>query len=250
MRSTADDRTTRARIRDAAIRCFAEHGRAATTARRVAAAADVSPGSVMHHFETMDGLRRACDEHVLARIREIKLAGADEGLDFDLAATVRRTRLPWLAAYLARMLTDAEAAAPLVDEMVDDAEVYLERMVSTGQVRPSSDPRARAVLMTLQALGQLVLHEHLHRLLGVDITQPDLDEAQALAYARPMFEMYAQGLLTPEFVAANAAMLADADADDRERGRDDPTDLPDDAEPRRPTGAAAPRDVTTREHGG
>src|SRR5674476_1121889 len=65
-RESPDDRSTKARIRDAAIDCVAEHGVAATPARRVAAAAGVSTGLVIHHFGPMEGLRSECDEYVAA----------------------------------------------------------------------------------------------------------------------------------------------------------------------------------------
>ena len=62
------DRTTRARIRDAAIAVFGEQG-FSTGVRAVAAAAGVSPGLVNHHFGSKDGLRAECDAHVLEAIR-------------------------------------------------------------------------------------------------------------------------------------------------------------------------------------
>ena len=84
-----DDRTAKARIRDAAIVCFAEHGIAATTARKVATAAGVSPGLVMHHFGSMEGLRAACDRHVTAMIRDLKGEAMGAGAGFDPVAALR-----------------------------------------------------------------------------------------------------------------------------------------------------------------
>ena len=43
---------------------FAERGPDRVTVRDVAAAAEVSPGLVMHHFGSKAGLREAVDEHV------------------------------------------------------------------------------------------------------------------------------------------------------------------------------------------
>ncbi|WP_353963544.1 helix-turn-helix domain-containing protein [Streptomyces sp. NBC_00078] len=48
MRSIRDDRTTRAVIRDEDLRLFSASGWEAVTMRQIAAAADVSPGLVMH----------------------------------------------------------------------------------------------------------------------------------------------------------------------------------------------------------
>src|SRR6516162_6324533 len=65
MRSVPDDRTARAVIRDEALRLFAELGPDGVTVRQLAAAAGVSPGLVLHHFGSKQGLRQAVDEHVL-----------------------------------------------------------------------------------------------------------------------------------------------------------------------------------------
>ena len=66
MGSVPDDRTARAVIRDEALRLFAGRGPDAVTVRQIAAAAGVSPGLVIHHFGSKDGLREAVDQYVLA----------------------------------------------------------------------------------------------------------------------------------------------------------------------------------------
>lgn len=192
-----DDRTAKARIRDAAIDCFAEHGIGATTARKVAAAAGVSPGLVMHHFESMDGLRSACDVYVAAMIRELKSGAMAAGSGFDPLAALRSSAGgPPLARYLARTLVDGSPhVAELVDELVADAIAYTETGVETGMLTPSKYPRQRAAILTIWMLGGLVLHEHLARLIGVDITEP-LDHPQAAAsYVAPGLEILS-GFLT------------------------------------------------------
>ncbi len=196
-----DDRSTRARIRDVAIECFAHDGFAATTARTVAQTAGVSPGLVIHHFGSMDGLRKACDEHVVAVIRDLKGKAMVAGPSLDVLAALRESDVGPLTAYLARALTDdAPAVENLVDDRVDDAMGYIQLGVESGMMQPSPDPRGRAVLLTLWGLGTLVLHRHLERLLGVDITSPDLLTSSAFtAYAAPLYEIYGSGVFTPEF---------------------------------------------------
>lgn len=199
----ADDRTARARIRDAAIDCFAELGVAGTTARRVAAAAGVSPGLVMHHFTSMDGLRRACDEHVVAVIREGKQAAMAAGPGLDPLAAIRDAPMGNLARYLATMLvTGGDAATQLVDDLVDDAEAYLADGVASGMLRPTDDRRGRAVVLTLWSLGALALHDHVRRLTGVDLTDPELGQRDDVAnWARPAWEVLGEGIFTDAFVA-------------------------------------------------
>jgi len=210
MSTAPDDRTTRARIRDAAIECFADHGVADTTARKVAASAGVSPGLVMHHFGSMDGLRLVCDEHVAAVIRRHKEDALSSGPQLDLLAAFRNSEFGPMMAYLARVLTDDSAAvAKLVDDLVADAEVYLEHGVESGLLRPTDDPHGRAVVIALWSLGALVLHHHMDRLLGVDLTNPDITTDPAFVdYLRPVTEVMGSGLYTEDFVGQMKEALA------------------------------------------
>ena len=66
----SSDLTAAARIREAALRRFAERGVAATSIRDVAKAAGVSPGLVQHHFRSKARLRRAVADHVMRRAIE------------------------------------------------------------------------------------------------------------------------------------------------------------------------------------
>jgi AcrR family transcriptional regulator len=208
------DRTTKARIRDAAIESFAEHGVPSTTVRKVAAVAGVSPGLVIHHFDSMDGLRHACDEYVVSIIREQKKKAMSSGPNLDVLAALRDAEFDSLLAYLARVLVDdSDAVADLVDDLVRDAEGYIEDGVKAGMLIPSADPRGRAVVLMMWSLGALVLHRHLERLTGVDLTNPHFDsDPDSMSYVASVFEIYGNGILTDTF-AANAR-LAFADMND------------------------------------
>lgn len=198
---TQDDRTAKARIRDAAIRIVAGAGVDGLTARAVAEDAEVSPGLVTHHYGSMDGLQSACDHHVAVLVRTAKRDAMAQGAGLDPLAALRDSGTTHLLSYLARRLgQDTPAVADLVDELVADAEAYLAEGEATGLIRPTGDPHGRAVVVVLWSLGGLVLHEHLRRLLGVDLTDPDLADDPAFAdYARPVAELYGNGLLTPAF---------------------------------------------------
>jgi AcrR family transcriptional regulator len=212
--SAAADRTARARIRDAAIVRFGRDGLRATSLRTIAADAGVSAGLVVHHFGSKEGLRAACDEHVVATIRREKHAAMASGPQMDgLGALRQAEETQPLLRYLARVLVDpSPAVAALVDELVDDAVAYTEEGVRTGLLRPSRDPRARAVVLTMWSLGALVLHEHVARLLGADLTA---DTAGLLAYSLPATELLGEGALTPEVYARIDAAYRDAAASDR-----------------------------------
>lgn len=221
-----DDRTTKARIRDAAIDCFAAHGVAATTARKVASAAGVSPGLVIHHFESMDGLRRACDDHVVSIIGQQKRKAMSSSPGFDALAALRSPEFDSLLGYLAAVLVDdSPAVERLVDEMARDAEAYMAEGVEAGNLLPSDDPRSRAVLLTVWNLGALVLHRHLGRMLGVDLTSPGFGtDAVSRSYAASVFEIYGDGILTDDFAANLRSALAgatDSDPQSRQPSLDD-----------------------------
>ena len=205
-----DDRSTKARIRDAAIQCFAENGIPDTTARKVATRAGVSAGSVIHHFESMDGLRAACDHYVIAFIREQKTQAMRAGPNLDVLSALRNSSNPHLMQYLARILTeDTDAINDLVEGLVSDAERYLEDGVVSGMLEPTDNPRARAVVLTLWGLGALVMHRHLTRLLGVDLVDPNFSSNPDVAqYLAPVMEIYGNGIFTDAFVDSMASSLA------------------------------------------
>ena len=193
-----DDRMASARIRDAAIECFTEFGITGTTARKVAARAGVSPGLVIHHFGSMQGLRTACDEHVVSVIRREKSRALRRGSALDPLAELRESDAASLSGYLARVLVDDSlAVSKLVDNLIADAEVYLREGVESGLLKPTSNTRARAGILALWSLGSLVLHQHMRRVFGVDLVDPNLaarpEEATTLVNA--MLEIMTDGIL-------------------------------------------------------
>jgi AcrR family transcriptional regulator len=226
MRSTSgasevDDRSTKARIRDAAITLFADRGISATSLRSVAAAAEVAPSHVVHYFRSKAGLRTACDEYVAAVLRHEQEDVVAAGPDLDPLAALRRwpSDLP-LLAYLARSLVDSSAGSDaLVDQLVHDAERYLAGLVDTGWLQPTAAPRTRAVLMTFWSLGSLTLHAQLERLLGVSLTEPDRDPDAMAGYATAMIEVLGPGLFTAE---ALEHLRQAFDRDRPPRGHGDP----------------------------
>jgi AcrR family transcriptional regulator len=200
---SGDDRSTKARIRDAAIDTIAEHGLAATTARKIADRADVSPALVMHHFGSMEDLRRACDEYVAGVIRDRKSEAMTAGPGMDVLAALRDADFGNLTGYIARVLVDdSDLVNQLVDDIAADAVEYMAQGEQNGMIRQSSHPEDRAALMTLWSLGAIVLHHHMKRLLGVDLTDPEVTtDPEFIRYVRPALEMVGTGMFTEEFNA-------------------------------------------------
>ena len=220
MRSTRelrdDDRTTKARIRDIAIGMFADEGVAATSVRAIAAAAGVSPALVIHHFGSKDALRVACDQHIAALVREQKTQAMRAGPGMDIVAALNDVRGgPPLTRYLARTLVDG---SPHVAEIVEDGVKYMAEGVESGVLRPTAYPYERTVVLTIWSLGALVMHEHLERLIGVDLADyPTKDPTAAAAYLGPVLELMTEGVVTDDVAARmRDALVKDASTTNEE----------------------------------
>jgi AcrR family transcriptional regulator len=193
----SEDLTTRARIRDAAVVRFAREGFGAPV-RAIAADAGVSPALVLHHFGSKDGLRAACDEHVLATVRSTKH-------DVMTDAAAMSPMSGWFAqaeefapalGYALRSLQAGGALArAFVDHMAADAVGYVREAVAAGVLVPSRDEEARARYLVLSSMGALLLS------LTLDPPQDPDDLAGATrryvdSVALPSLEVYTEGLLT------------------------------------------------------
>ncbi|MBW4722150.1 TetR family transcriptional regulator [Saccharothrix obliqua] len=184
MGSAKSDLTARARIRDAALLRFGADGVAGASMRAIAADAGVSPALVVHHFGSKEGLRQACDEHVLAGME-----GGDD-LEGEALARVLAAATP-ARRYLARSLLDGtDAATALFTRIVERTEQWLAEGEAAGRVRPTSDARARAVVYVSWQLAPLLLGEQVERLLGSD--------PAGTKGARAGLEMLTGGLFTDD----------------------------------------------------
>jgi AcrR family transcriptional regulator len=187
------DLTAAARIRDAAIEQFGEHG-FGVGLRAIAEAAGVSAALVIHHFGSKDGLRKVCDEYVAEQVRNDKSAAMqsrDPATWFAQMAEIE-DYAP-LMAYLVRSLySGGELATTLWHTMIDNAEVYLYEGVRSGTLKPSRDPKARARYLAITGGGGFLLYLQMHE------TPTDL-RAVLRDYARdmvlPALEVYTQGLM-------------------------------------------------------
>ena len=189
-----EDLTTRARIRDAAVARFAREGFGASV-RALAADAGVSPGLVIHHFGSKEGLRLACDEYVLRVTREAKRESIVTGGPGEMVAQLAAIEeYAPLAAYVVQaLLAGGDLAATLLEQAIADAETYLAEGVEAGRLRPSRDPAARARFLVYSGAGAFLLYVRQH-------VQEDGDLTPVLAaYSTEMtvsaLELYTEGLL-------------------------------------------------------
>jgi TetR/AcrR family transcriptional regulator, regulator of cefoperazone and chloramphenicol sensitivity len=194
----AEDLTAKARIRDAALRLFAERGMGGATIRDIATAAGVSGGLVRHHFGSKDDLRAACDSYALEQLMRIKEQAMLAGQAGFLAAAHPTVLL--ILRYFARSLADGSpSAAAMFDEMVELAETWLAQHLP-GEI---ADLRGFAAILVAMETGLLTAHDQLSRSLGTDVFSP----AGHLRMARAKVDFYSHPLLSPETAAQIHATL-------------------------------------------
>ena len=189
---SAEDLTARARIRDAALRLFAERGLDGTTIRDIARAAGVSGGLIRHHFGSKDDLRAACDSYALDQIMRIKEQAVLEGqLANPAFMSAAHPTVLLTLRYLARSLVDGSpAAAAMFDEMVALGEAWLDQQ-HPGQI---PDPRGYSAVLVAMQSGLFMMHGQLSRWLGADIFTAE----GHLRLTAAMIDFYSQPLLSPE----------------------------------------------------
>ena len=186
------DLTAAARIRDAALEQFGQHG-FGVGLRTIAEAAGVSAALVIHHFGSKEGLRKACDDYVAEEIRSSKsetMRSNDPATWFAAMAEIE-SYAPMMAYLVRSMQSGGELATMLWQRMTDNAEEYMDDGVRAGTIRPSRDPHARARFLALAGGGAFLLYLQMHE------TPTDL-KAVLRDYSRdmvlPALEVYTEGL--------------------------------------------------------
>src|ERR1700716_2349138 len=163
MRSASDDRTAAARIRDAAIEQWGQHG-FAVGLRTIAEAAGVSAALVIHHFGSKEGLRKACYDNVAEEIRNSKseaLTSNDPASWLGQMAEIESYAA--LTGYVVRSLqTGGELAMMLWQRMIENAEEYFADGVRAGTIKASRDPHGRAKYLAITSGGGLLLYIQMH----------------------------------------------------------------------------------------
>jgi AcrR family transcriptional regulator len=187
------DLTAAARIRDAAIEQFGQHG-FGVGLRAIAEAAGVSAALVIHHFGSKDGLRKACEDYIAEEIYSSKteaLQSNDPATWFAQMAEIEGYAP--LMAYLVRsMQTGGDLAKMFWQRMIDNAEGYMAEGVRAGTIKPSRDPQARSRFLAMTGGGGFLLYIQMHP------TPTDL-RAVLRDYSRemilPALELYTEGLM-------------------------------------------------------
>jgi AcrR family transcriptional regulator len=190
-----EDLTARARIREAALKHFAEEGYERATIRHIAQTAGVSPGLLRHHYGSKESLRKACDNHVFEVLHSLNAQVlADPSRSIGAQEASQRVGL-----YVVRALADGSTTAgPIFDEMVTMTEQWLAHADNARSDPPLIDRRIRAALVTAMKLGIPLLHEHVSRALGTDMFELIGERLIALA----LLDIYSHPLIDAEVASA------------------------------------------------
>lgn len=189
------DLTGRARIRDAAIECFATEGFTAPV-RTIAERAGVSPGLITHHFGSKDALRAACDAEVLDRYRTLKTAAVTDPTGHLMAHLAVPGPAAAILVYMLRAIHGGGAPARLfLDRLLDHVRPVMAEGVASGLVRPSRDEEARGRYLTEQVMGGMLVHFLLAPDQSPDAFVASLHEQQRDTIL-PTLELFTEGLLT------------------------------------------------------
>jgi len=195
------DLTARANIRNAALRLFAERGHDAVTVRAIATAAGVSPGLVLHHFGSKDGLRTAVDTHAAESFDAIFAEFGGQELTEMLAGGEATTSVAEafvrafpagspLPAYLRRLLlTNDPAGAALFGRWYTTTRRVLDAMIDNGTATPTEDPAARAAFLLVNDLAVILLRNQIATAIGDDPLTP----AGLARWTRDVTTVYTRG---------------------------------------------------------
>ena len=174
------DLSARAKIREAALGLFGTAG-FGVSLRTVAQAAGVSPGLVIHHFGSKDGLRAAVDESVLAVFLE-RFDALPKDLPADrLSRAMANVFSDVLGPnadirqYLRRCLLDeTPAGTTIFDDMVAATRRGLELLERAGGIRADSDPEWRPFQVLSIVLGPLLMEPVMQRHIGEPAYAPEV----------------------------------------------------------------------------
>ena len=154
----------RALILDAAEACMAKAGPAGLRLQEVAEVAGVSHPTILHHFESREGLIRAVHLNSLAQLREV-LTAAMTGAD-AVAATFAAFR-EGLAQRMLWILQSgpppAGSSLPIFEEMIDHLHAIRLRIARPGEIVDREDTRAMVHLTVVAAFGDAFIGQRLRR---------------------------------------------------------------------------------------
>jgi AcrR family transcriptional regulator len=193
-----DDLSTPARIREVALRLFAEHGASATSLRTIAAEAGVSASLVIHHFSSKANLEKAVMDECMTRL-VAAVHGLASGEATEQVLLARRAayddllrRQPYLARYVGRVLAEqGPQQVRLAKTLIASTRSEFDQLVAEGYARPMADPDVGIILFWLIGNARFFAGEMLESLAGLRLSDPKdierLNRAEVDLLTDPLF---------------------------------------------------------------
>jgi TetR/AcrR family transcriptional regulator, regulator of cefoperazone and chloramphenicol sensitivity len=174
-----DDLSTPARIREIALRLFAENGTKSTSLRAIAQEAGVSASLVIHHFGSKANLEKAVMDECMIRL-VTAVHGVGSGENTEQALLARRAaydellrRQPYVARYVGRVLTEqGSPQVNLAKTLLASTQSEMDDMIAQGYARPMPDPDVGIVLYWLIGNARFFAGQMLESLVGLRLSDP------------------------------------------------------------------------------
>lgn len=162
-RTKEDDLTAKARIRNAALDLYAEHGEGRVSMRAVAAAAGVTVGLVQHHFKTKDGLRAVVEQLVVDYYAQAIARAPDEGTPTQITAARNSAVRQMLGAhpevmdYLRRSVLEPGGASQLLERLTELSRSEVAKLRASGVASKHRPESTQVIGMMVSQFGQSLL---------------------------------------------------------------------------------------------
>lgn len=158
------DLTAKARIRNAALALYADFGEDGTSMRAISAAAGVTVGLVVHHFQTKDGLRDAIEQHIVDlfsdAIADVPTSEGARSVARDRNATVAQMleENPAVVGYLRRAVLDATGHRGRILQLLTDLTANrVAELRRSGLASTAHSDSSQVIGILVRQLGQLFL---------------------------------------------------------------------------------------------
>lgn len=197
---------------------FGESGVDKTTIRQIASRAGVSPGLVIHHFGSKNGLREAVDDWIMEKINTEKGWFRSGGFQIQMDVSGDGERAAVMRYLIQMMRMDGPIAERLFDRMCEFTDHMISDGIEAGRVWEPQDRAATVATLVAYSMGASMFGRHVARQLGGQ----ELAERGAFErYGLAALELFTRGFFT-DHTFLDAARAA-AFPPDSARTQDDPS---------------------------